>query len=308
MHLGQTPNRRPLLALPLLALAALCVQPVVAQSEDACLPEEFSVTTASYFPFDPDVVVDLRWFSLQAERERVDTFPSDTEYVGFIDAYDLGFRYVLLGTHENRQVASIDSCLLQALPNPVQETICFVEGASRRESLSVGYAPLDRRTLEATVNGQSLTEVDVLSAEIGSISVPVRVIERIPGRAFFLLELWDFRFEVGVADLAILRRATAHRRRAAPRRTRTPRGSVESRANAAGIRCAACPPPGDRSAPRIARGAVRSSGLEVFGDRAVSVRAGAAAVQRRAALEVAPASSPASAGAGASATAATPGS
>ncbi|MEO1369943.1 MAG: hypothetical protein AAFX50_22405 [Acidobacteriota bacterium] len=203
MPLGQTPNRRPLLALPLVALAALCVHPVVAQSDDTCLPEEFSVTNALYFPFDPDVVLNFQWFSLDAERERVDTFPSDTEYVGFIDAYDLGFRYALLGTHENQQVVSIDTCFLQALPSPVQETICFAEGASRRGSLSVGYAPLNRHTLEDTGTGQSPTEVDVLSAEIGSISVPVRVIERVPGRPLFLLELWDFRFEVDVAELAI---------------------------------------------------------------------------------------------------------
>ncbi|MEO1086652.1 MAG: hypothetical protein AAFY88_20655, partial [Acidobacteriota bacterium] len=203
MPLGRTPNRPPLLALPLVALAALCVQPVVAQSEDVCLPEEFSVTNALYFPFDPDVVLNFQWFSLEAERERVDTFPSDTEYVGFLDAYDLGFRYVLQGTHENQQVVSIDTCILQALPSPVQETTCFAEGVSPQAPLSLGYAPLHRSTLEDTGSGQSLTEVDVLSAEIGSISVPVRVIERIQGRPLFLLELWDFRLEVDVAQLAI---------------------------------------------------------------------------------------------------------
>ena len=201
MHHPAFSRTRLIPQLILVGLAALFGQPIDAQDDDVCLPEEFSTINAIYFPFESDVELSYQWFSLAAERERVDTFPDDTEYVGFIDAYDLGFRHLLIGTHENRQIVSIDTCFLQPLPSPVQEPICFATGARRQEALSLGYAPLQNSTLENT--DQNFIQVDALSAEIGSVSVPVRIIERVSGTAFLLIELWNFNLEVDPADFAI---------------------------------------------------------------------------------------------------------
>ena len=200
---ARTRNDFRLLLVILVSLASLRPHPVGAQQEDVCMPEEFFTVKAIYFPFETDINLSHQWFSLDAGRERVDTFPNDTEYVGFIDAYDLGFRHIIVGTHENRQIISIDSCFLQQLPEPAQAPICFAEGAQRQEAVSLGYAPLQNLTLEDTSGGQAFTRVDALSAEIGSVSVPVRIIERISGNAFLLVEFWNFRLEVDFADLAI---------------------------------------------------------------------------------------------------------
>ena len=103
----------------------------------------------------------------------------------------------------DRQILSIDACFLAALPDPVQEPICFAEGASRLEPIAFGYAPLQNSVLENTASDPAFTETDALSVEIGSVSVPVRIVERIEGRAFLLLELWNLRLEVDPSELAI---------------------------------------------------------------------------------------------------------
>ncbi|MEM1181846.1 MAG: hypothetical protein AAGM22_26105 [Acidobacteriota bacterium] len=188
--------RRPGLGLPLwLLMVCTCLpRPATAQGDDLCFPNEFSTTQAIYFPLEGDVSTSDQSFSLAAQRARVDSFISDTELVTFIDAFDLGFRYTLVGTHAQGADFSFETCFAGALPNPVQEPVCFGEGLEREGPISVGHSPLIRSTLQGTE--PDLVELDATWIQIGTVAMPVRLIERIPGRPQLTLEFWNTRLEV----------------------------------------------------------------------------------------------------------------
>ncbi|MEM7585394.1 MAG: hypothetical protein AAF560_18535 [Acidobacteriota bacterium] len=177
-------------------------RPAAAQADDLCFPEEFSTTNAIYFPFEDDVTINFQWFSLPAQRELVHSFPSDTEFVGVIDAYDLGSRFTFLGTHTNQTVVSLETCFASALPEPVQEPVCFGQGLERQPPINVAHSPLNRSTGDDTVT-PGLVRIDGTWTEVGSVSVPSRLIERIVGRPLLALEFWNTRLEVDPAIFEI---------------------------------------------------------------------------------------------------------
>ena len=182
-------------------IALLGSLPVSAQGDDICFPDAFFTEVGIYFPFESDRSLSHQWFSLAAQRERTDAFSNDTEVVTVIDAYDLGFRYVLLGTHTNQRSISFDQCFMQALPRPTQEPVCYAEGASRRGPRSFGYAPVQNSVVVEA--DPALVRVDALWTEIGSTSVPTRIVERIDGRPLLLVEFWNVRLAVDPSVFAI---------------------------------------------------------------------------------------------------------
>ena len=186
----------PWLLFSLAFVGAVFPGPVAAQGDDLCFPEEFSTTNAIYFPFENDVVISPQWFSLPAQRERIHSFPNDTEIVAVIDAYDLGSRFSVIGTHTLQTDFSFHTCLVLELPNPVQEVVCFGQGLERRSPIAMAHSPLHRSTLEDNDPQPEFVRLDGTWTEVGSVSVPARILERVLGNAFVAIEFWNTRLEV----------------------------------------------------------------------------------------------------------------
>ena len=197
-----------LVALVALAtLAVLSTAPVAAQGapagDDICFPDKFFVENSIYLPDSPNFALSPQYFDLARGRERFDTFQTPVETVSFIDDYPTNSRFILIGTHENMQNIVFHTCFPAVLDREL-EPICWVEGTERQRSTSIGALPVHQSTLVSDPTGcPMLVEFDTRWTQIGSVRVPLLVVERQCGSSlqFILLENFRFDFDPSALDI-----------------------------------------------------------------------------------------------------------
>jgi len=162
--------------------------------DDVCFPDRFSVRYSIYLPDTPTEVRSLQQVDLSRSRERFDTFDSPTQFISFLDDFDTDTRYILLGTHQNEEIISIDQCF----PSPLErvlEPVCVGTGMARQESFSLGPLPVHRSILNTPPPNESVITVDATWSQIGTTVLPLISVERQPGSSLQFIRFDNLRFE-----------------------------------------------------------------------------------------------------------------
>lgn len=165
-----------------------------ASGDDICFPDQFAVRNAVYLPDTPDQVRNPQYFDLARSRERFDTFQSDTEVLSFLDDFATATRYVLVGRHKNEENVSFDMCFTTVLEREFQP-VCFGRGLERQESFSYFSTPVHRSTLRGNPPNEETILIDALWTQVGTVTVPLEVVERQVGSSLQAIRFENVRFE-----------------------------------------------------------------------------------------------------------------